>query len=304
MNDVGEALIDCGIEGIQGDPWVYLNGAWGPLSAAKVSVLDRGFIFGDGVYEVVPLYQRRPFRWAQHRARLTRSLAALRIPDPYSDAQWADLLTRLSETSPAADQFIYLQVTRGVARRDHAMPAGLTPTVFAMTQPLVRPSASQREAGVHAVSMLDERWLHCEIKSISLLGNVLARQYAVDHGVFEVLQFRDDRLTEGASSNVWVVSQGQIFAPPPSPHILEGIRYGLMDELCAELGLPLTLQAISREQVRGADELLLTSATKEILAVVRLDGQPVGAGQPGPIYARLRAAYDRAIQEAAGAAGA
>lgn len=284
------------IDGITGDPLVYLNGAWSPLSEAKISVLDRGFIFGDGIYEVVPVYYRKPFRMSHHLARLERSLGALRIRNPHTLVEWEDLVRQLIDSSPADDQFVYLQVTRGVAKRDHAFPTNdVTPTVFGMTSPFTRPDARQREQGVSVVSMPDERWLHCEIKSTSLLGNVLAKQYAVDHQAQEVVMFRDGFLSEGSSSNIWVVKDGAIIAPLKNHLILEGIRYGFIEGLAAARGLPIEIRPVTEAEVQAADELMLSSATKEILPIVSYNGQPVGTGKPGPVYARLRKEYDEAI---------
>ncbi len=287
------------IAGIEGDPIVHLNGNWLPLSQATVSVLDRGFIFGDGVYEVVPLYSGRPFRMQQHLARLNRSLAAIRIPNPHTPEQWQSLVLDLAQRNGGGDQFVYMQVTRGVAKRDHAFPANVTPTVFAMSSPFTRPDARQRDQGLSAVSVPDERWLHCEIKSVSLLGNVLARQYAVDHGTHEVVQFRGDHMTEGSASNIWVVSaSGVLLAPPRNHLILEGIRYGLIEQIAEAKGVPFEIRPIHRDEVMSASELMLSSATKEILPIVTLDGHAVGAGVPGPVYRKLRAGYDEAIAAA------
>ena len=286
------------IAGIEGDPVVHLNGNWVPLSQATVSVLDRGFIFGDGVYEVVPLYKGRPFRMQQHLARLNRSLAAIRIANPHTPEQWETLVLELAARNGGGDQFVYLQVTRGVAKRDHAFPAGVTPTVFAMSSPFSRPDTRQRDQGLAAVTVPDERWLHCEIKSVSLLGNVLARQYAVDQGVHEVVQFRGDYMTEGSASNIWVVSKGVLLAPPRNHLILEGIRYGLVEQLAQAKGIAFEIRPIHRDEVMAASELMLSSATKEILPIVTLDGHPVGAGVPGPVYRKLRAGYDEAIAAA------
>jgi len=266
-------------------------------------VLDRGFIFGDGVYEVVPVYARVPFRWPEHRARLRRSLAKLRITDPLDDDQWANLIETLVARHPWSDQFVYLQVTRGVAKRDHAFPdPAVQPTVFAMTSPLTLPSEDLRSRGAHAVSLPDERWLHCDIKSVALLGNVLARQAAVDAGAVECVMYRDGMLTEGSSSNLWVVRDGTVLAPPRDHRILEGIRYGLINELCDAEGIPFTVRPILLSEVESADELLMSSATKEILPITQLDGRPVGhgdqAGKPGPIGQRLHAGYQRAKTQA------
>jgi len=276
------------------EPLVYLNGAMTPIADAKISVLDRGFIFGDGIYEVIPIYGRRMFRPAQHMARLFRSLAAISIPNPHTEAAWMALIEQVVAAHPAPDQMAYLQVTRGVARRAHPFPAEVTPTVFIMTNPIVLPSPALRASGAACVSMEDKRWLHCEIKSISLLGNVLAAQHAVEHDALESIQFRDGWLTEASSSNVWMVKDGVVSGPPKDNLILEGIRYGLIEELCTAGNIKLECRRISREEVFAADEIILSSATKEVLPVATLDGQPVGSGEPGPVYQRLYQAYQAA----------
>lgn len=276
------------------DPLVYLNGAMTPISQATVSVLDRGFIFGDGIYEVIPMYQRRLFRADQHLARLFRSLASIGIPNPHSTNAWLALIAQVTATSPDADQMVYLQVTRGVAKRTHAFPAASTPTVFIMSNPIQLPSADARQHGVACVSMDDKRWLRCEIKSTSLLGNVLAAQNAVDHQATESIQFRDGMLTEASASNVWIVRDGVVLGPPKDNLILEGIRYGLIEELCAANGLDFAARRISRAEVYAADEVMLSSASKEILAVRSIDGKLIGNGLPGPIYQTLYAAYQTA----------
>jgi len=279
------------------DNQVYLNGAYTRLADAKVSVLDRGFIFGDGIYEVVPVYQGRAFRMAEHLARLSRSLAAVRIAAPLTVAQWEALVAELVARSSTRTCLIYIQVTRGVARRDHAFPAQApAPTVFAMATSFTPPDARQREQGLSAISIEDERWLHCDIKSVSLLGNVLAKQQAVDAGVFEAIQFRGDQLTEGSSTNVWLVKDGVLIAPPRSNLILEGVRYSFMLTLAQELGIEVDVRVVSRQQVAQADELMITSASKEIVPIVRLDDRPLGTGKPGPVYAALRAGYDARIK--------
>ncbi|WP_066456741.1 D-amino acid aminotransferase [Castellaniella caeni] len=285
------------IPGVDNDSVVYLNGEYVRLGDARVSVLDRGFIFGDGIYEVVPCYHGKPFLMDKHLARLTRSLAAIRL-DAGRDAQaWQRLmLDTLQRSGQRGDCIIYLQVTRGVAKREHGFPAHSQATVFCMVSPLKRPDAHKRDDGMSAVSMVDERWLHCEIKSVSLLGNVLSKQYATDAGVDEVLQFRDGNLSEGSSCNIWVVKDGVLRAPVRDHHILEGIRYGFLVSLAERLGIPFEARAISQEEVAQADELMLSSATKEVLPITRFDGKPVGSGKPGAVYARLRAAYDAAIE--------
>lgn len=273
------------------EPLVYLNGAMTPIADAKISVLDRGFIFGDGIYEVIPIYGRRMFRAEQHMARLLRSLKAISIPNPHSEEEWMRLIDRVVASHPADDQMAYLQITRGVAKRAHAFPAEVTPTVFIMTNPIVLPTPAVRAAGVSCVSMEDVRWLRCEIKSISLLGNVLAAQHAAEHQVTESIQFRDGFLTEASSSNVWIVKDGILLAPPRNNLILEGIRYSLLEELCAAVGITFQSRKISREETFAADELMLSSATKEVLPVVKLDDQTIGAGTPGPVYKKLYEAY-------------
>jgi len=290
------------IDGIHSNPTVYLNGSWLPLSDAKVSVLDRGFIFGDGVYEVLPVYGGKPFRFQSHLSRLLRSLTAIRIQAPMPEHQWASLFTELITRGEGEDQFIYLQVTRGVAKRDHAFPSPeVQPTVFAMSSPFQRPVQAVRDSGVAAVSLPDERWLHCDIKSIALLGNVLARQAAVDRGAIEAVMFRDGFLTEGSASNIWMVKDGALHAPLKNHLILEGIRYGLLQELAERLQIPVQIRRIRQQEVAQADELMMTSATKEVLPIVRLDDQPVGhpqhRGQPGPVYKKIRLAYDALIDE-------
>jgi D-alanine transaminase len=243
-----------------------------------------------------------PFRWAQHHARLVRSLGKIRIDDPMDAAGWRALIDALIARHPWDDQFVYIQVTRGVARRDHAFPKGVTPTVFAMSSPLPVIPAEVTERGVATVSLTDERWLHCDIKSTSLLGNVLARQAAVDAGAMECVMFRDGFLTEGSASNIWVVREGRVLAPPRDRLILEGIRYGLLQELCDAEGIGFEVRPVARAEVTSADELMLSSATKEVMPITRLDGNPVGAGLPGPVFRRLHAAYQRA-KAASAAAG-
>ncbi len=283
------------------DTLCYLNGEYGPLHEAKVSVLDRGFVFGDGIYEVIPVYGGKLFRFDEHMARLARSLAKVRIPNPHSEAEWLERCRKLvgalvERGSP--DKLVYLQVTRGVAVRDHVMPQNLTPTVFMMTSVMKPPTAEQRHHGVACVSARDFRWERGDIKSISLLGNVLARQMSADHGAVETILFRDGFLTEAAACNVWVVHEGALLGPPKSEHVLEGIRYELLRELCEEEGIAFNLRPIPEADVVSADEVLLSSATKEVLPVTTLDGQAVGhgalRGKPGPVYARLFAAYQRA----------
>jgi len=289
------------------DTLCYLNGDYSSLRDAKVSVLDRGFIFGDGIYEVVPAYGGKLFRFDAHMARLGRSLAKLRIANPHSREDWLERCRKLiaalvlqgaAQQRPAGDQIVYIQITRGVALRDHVMPTDVTPTVFMMCSPMKPATPEQRHAGVACTTARDFRWERGDIKSTSLLGNVLARQISADHGAAETILFRDGFLTEAAASNVWVVHEGAVLGPPTSEHVLEGIRYELIRELCEEVGIAYNLRPINEADVFAADEIFLSSATKEVLPVTSLDGQPVGhgalRGKPGPVYARLHEAYERA----------
>ena len=276
----------------------FLNGEFLPLAEARIPVLDRGFIFGDGVYDVAPVYGRRLFRIDEHLARLNRSLTKLRIPHPASRDEWIERCRRLVASCAADDQVVYIQVTRGVAPRSHEMPPGLTPTVFMMSNPMKAASAEQRHHGVACVTARDFRWERGDIKSTSLLGNVLARQISADQGATETIMFRDGWLTEASASNVWIAHEGALLGPPKSDLVLEGIRVELLRELCEDAGIAYNLRPISEADVRSADEVMLSSATKEILPVTRIDGQEVGhgalRGKPGPVYARLHEAYQRA----------
>lgn len=283
----------------------YLNGDYTDLAQAKVSVMDRGFIFGDGVYEVVPVYAGQLFRFDEHMARLERSLAEVRIGNPLSRDEWRGVAQRLiamyapspDQPTPNVNQLVYIQITRGVAMRDHAMPKSITPTVFVMTNGMRLPSATQREHGVACVSADDFRWEKAHIKSISLLGSVLARQISVDADATETIMFRRGYLSEAAASNVWVVKNNTVSGPLRDNLVLTGIRYGLIETICRAQGLGFELRRVARAEVQEADELILSSATKEVLAVTALDGKPVGTGRPGPVYRRLLAGYQEAIEQ-------
>jgi D-alanine transaminase len=280
----------------------YLNGEFSTVRDAKVSVLDRGFIFGDGVYEVVPAYAGQPFRFQEHMARLDRSLGELRIANPMDRAGWRKLVDQLvaayakhvGKPPEETNQLVYLQVTRGVAMRDHVMPKDIEPTVFAMVNRLYIYTPEERAKGVECFTLDDFRWKKGHIKSISLAAAVLARQVSADEGGNETIMFRDGFLSEAAASNVWVVKDGKVLGAPRDNLVLEGIRYGLIEELCRDAGVPFELRRVSREEVLAAEEILLSSATKEILPCTRLDGKPVGNGRPGPIYEKLFAGYQQA----------
>jgi D-alanine transaminase len=273
-----------------GDRIVYLNGEFTPLRDAKVSVLDRGFVYGDGAYEVVPVYRRKPFRIAEHLARLAHSLGGIRLADPHPE-RWAGLIAELVARQPFDDQSVYLQVTRGVARRDHAFPANVTPTVFMMSNPLALPTREQVERGVRVITAQDTRWLHCDLKVTSLVGNVLMRQLAVDHGAVETVMFRNGYLTEASVSNVLIVRDGGIVAPPKDNLILPGITYDATFQVAKAAGVPAEIRAVSHAEAMGADEMWLSSSTKEVLAVTTVDDAPFGNGTPGPVFRRVWEAF-------------
>jgi len=265
----------------------YLNGEFLPTAEARVPVLDRGFLFGDGVYEVIPVYGRRPFRLDAHLRRLRRSLDALRMDPPHDDAHWRSLITELVARQPFDDQGIYVQVTRGVAKRDHAFPKDVAPTVFMMGNPLVTPTAPQLAQGVAAITAADNRWLRCDVKSTALLANVLLRQLAVDQGAAETLLLRDGWLTEGSASNVFIVAGGEIVTPPNGPLLLPGVTAEVVEDAARLEGLPLVRRPVSEAALRAAEAVWITSASREVLAVTTLDARPVGNGRPGPIFERI-----------------
>ena len=268
-------------------PIVYLNGSFVPLPDAKVSVLDRGFIFGDGVYELVPVYAREPFRLPHHLARLQRSLDGIGLPNPHTNGEWEAILRDLVARQPFADQGVYFQVTRGVAKRDHTFPQGVPPTVFMMSNPLASPTREQVERGVAVVTAEDNRWHRCDLKTISLLGNVLMRQFAAERGAVETVMFRDGFLTEASASNVLVVIGGTIVVPPKDNLILPGITYDAAVEFAGEAGVPVVTRPVPKAEALAADEMWLTSSTKEVLAVTTVDGKPFAGGTPGPVFRRI-----------------
>ncbi len=270
---------------------VYLNGCFLPLEEARVPVMDRGFLFGDGVYEVIPVYDRRPFRLAEHLSRLQDSLDGIRLANPHGVAEWAALIERIVRDAEWEDVGVYLQVTRGPGPRDHAFPKEIRPTVFLMPLELPAPPAELVANGVAAITAEDTRWARCDIKATALLANVLLRQLSVDAGCAETLLIRDGWLMEGSASSVFLVKDGVILAPPKTRLILPGITYDVALELAAREGLPHRVRPLAEAELRAADEIWITSSTKEILAVARLDGQPVGDGRPGPLYRRMIALY-------------
>jgi len=272
---------------------VYLNGQFMPIEEARIPVLDRGFVFGDGVYEVIPVYSRRAFRLAEHLKRMQHSLDGIRLQNPHNGAEWTHLIGELIARNDGEDQYLYLHITRGVAKRDHAFPnPPVAPTVFMMSSPLPTPPAELLRNGVGAVTAQDNRWLRCDIKAIALLPNVLLRQVAVDSGCAEAILIRDDAfMTEGAASNIFVVKNGILLAPPKDNLMLPGITYDVVLEITAANNIPHEVRRVTKQEVFSAEELLLTSSTKEVLAITRLDGKPVGDGKPGTMFAKLHQLY-------------
>lgn len=278
---------------------VYLNGNFMPIEQAQIPVLDRGFIFGDGVYEVIPVYSRRAFRLPEHLRRLQHSLDGIRLPNPHSEAEWTSIIVELISRNASEDQYLYLHITRGVARRDHAFPnPPVKPTVFLMSNPLTTPSPELLKTGVGAVSATDNRWLRCDIKAISLLPNVLLRQLAVEAGCAETIMFREDSfLTEGAASNIFVVKEGVLLAPPKDNLMLPGVTYDVLLELASAHAVPYRVRRISKDEVIHADELLMTSSTREVMPITHLDGKAIADGLPGPMFGRMYALYQEFKRE-------
>lgn len=274
----------------------YLNGQFLPLSEARISPLDRGFLFADGGYEVIPVYSRHPFRIDEHLRRFQTTLDGIRLPNPHTIEEWRAIILRLIDEAPFADQTVYIQVTRGAdTKRDQPFPKGIAPTVFLFTAPLVSPTAAQRESGVAVITTADIRWGRCDLKSVALLANILTRQLAVDAGCTETVMLRDGFLTEGSATNVFCVKDGVILTPAKDHRILPGITYDVVLELAVRHGAAHEIRPVSEAELRSADELWLTSSTKEVLAITTLDGQPVGrgeqAGKPGPVTRRMHAWY-------------
>jgi D-alanine transaminase len=270
---------------------VYLNGEYLPLEEARIPVLDRGFLFGDGVYEVIPVYGGRPFRLAEHMDRLDRSLAAIRLENPLSRSAWGEVFTHVIGGA-AGDQSLYLQVTRGAdGKRNHLFPAAVRPTVFAMAWEAKPRSPEIAREGVAAITLEDLRWLRCDIKSVALLGNVLLRQCAEDAGSEESILIREGRVTEGSSTNVFIVTGGEIVTPPKTNLLLPGITRDLVLELARDAALPCAEREVRREELAAAEEVWLTSSSREVVPVTRLDGRPVGQGRPGPQWRRMDGLY-------------
>ena len=271
----------------------YVDGAFLPLAEARVSPMDRGFLFGDGAYEVIPVYSRRAFRLDEHVARLANTLAAMRLANPHSADEWKAIILEIVARNPWDDQSVYLQVTRGAdTKRNHAFPGPeVKPTVFLMSEPLITPSAEQLASGIAAVSAADIRWLRCDLKTVSMLANCLLRQHAIDHGCMETVLFRDSFLTEGAASSIFVCKDGVLLVPPKSHLMLPGITYDVVLELARSHGMKHEVREVLEAEVRSADELWMTSSTKEVLPITSLDGRAVGDGKPGPMGRQMYAWY-------------
>ena len=270
---------------------VFLNGEFMPMEEARVPVLDRGFIFGDGIYELVPVYSRAPFRLEGHLARMERSLSEVKIANPYSRAEWTKIIEQMIDKQSFDDQGVYWQITRGVAKRDHAFPKNVQPTVFMMSNPLVNPSKEVVENGGKAVTAPDFRWHRCDLKTISLIGNCMLRQLSAEEGAVETILFRDGRLTEASASNAYIVKNGVIATPPKDNLILPGITLDVVFDIVKRGNLPMEVREITRAEVFGADEVWVSSSSKEVVAVVDLDGKTIGTGKPGPVFRKAWQLY-------------
>lgn len=275
----------------------YLNGEFLPLNEARVSVLDRGFIFGDGVYEVIPVYGRKPFRLPHHLLRLQHSLDAIQLDNPLTEADWQQIINTLIEQNEGDDQSIYLHITRGVATRDHRFPLNTPPTIFIMSSPLLEPEPASVAAGIKAITLPDIRWLNCHIKAISLLPNILFRQQAIDSGGDEAILIRDGKATEGAASNLFIVKDGVIITPPKGNKLLPGITRDLIVELARQHRLNYQERELSEQELLDADEIWISSSTKEVMPVLELNQQAVGNGQPGPVWKQIYQLYQRMKQQ-------
>ena len=279
-------------------PVCYLNGEYLPLAEARISPLDRGFLYGDGAYEVIPVYRGRPFRLEAHCSRLTRSLGEIRMNDPLSRREWCDIFETLIARNGGGDQYVYWQVTRGAERgRNHAPLPDIPRTVFAFCAPLPVAPPAMLEKGLACVTAQDTRWARCDIKSVALLANVLLRQLASDAGAAETILLRDGELMEASASTVYAVIGGELRMPPNSRKILPGTTRGVVEELAVRTGVAYRAVPISEAQLRGADEIWISAATREVQPVTTLDGKPVGTGRPGPLWRRVYDEFQRWKQE-------
>jgi D-alanine transaminase len=279
----------------------YLNGDYLPLGEARISPLDRGFLYADAVYEVMPVYDGRPFRFAAHAERLSRSLAGISMEDPHTLDAWRAILGTLIERNGGGDQYVYWQVSRGAQLgRTHAPLPHIPRTVFAFCAPWPAPPGDLAERGISCVTATDTRWARCDIKSTALLANVLLRQLSVDAAAAETILLREGELTEASASAVHVVLGGEVLMPPNSRRILPGTTRGAVEEMAARAAIPCRVQAISEAQLRGADEVWISAATREVQPVTVLDGHPIGGGRPGPLWRRVYEELQRYKRELAG----
>lgn len=272
---------------------VYLNGQFMPADQARVSVFDRGFLLGDGVYEVIPVYDGHCFELEAHLNRLQSSLDGVRMKNPMSPQQWKAMIEELVSRNGSGDQSLYLQVTRGVAPRDHIFPTGVEPTAFAMSNPLQAVPEKYKQYGIKAITLADIRWASCNIKAITLLPNSLLKQQAQEAGAQEALLIRDGYLTEGAASNAYVVLNGTIYTSPKDEKVLPGITRDVVLKLAADNNIPLLEQAVTEQQLKHADEIWMSSSTKEVLPITELDNEPVGTGKPGPVWKQIDRLYQQ-----------
>jgi D-alanine transaminase len=282
-------------------PICYLDGDYLPLADAQVSPLDRAFLFGDAVYEVIPVYAARPFRLRQHLDRLARSLAGIRMSVPLTHEQWADICAQLVTRNRAGEAYLYIQVTRGAEYgRNHAWPEGLKPTLFAYCSQLEQLPAAVLEKGVAALTAAEIRWARRDIKSTALLANIMLKKLAADAGAFETLLLEDGALTEGSSTTAHVVKEGVIYTPPNGHHILPGTTRDVVTELADRLRVRCESARVPEAQLRSADEVWLAFSTRGLLPVTTLDGAAVGDGKPGPLFKRMHAAFEGYVRELQG----
>jgi D-alanine transaminase len=269
----------------------YLNGEYLPIEECKVSVLDRGFIFGDAIYELIPVYNSKPFYQDAHLKRLARSLNQIKISNPHTDDAWKQIINSLIKKSGLTQLSVYLQVTRGVAKRDHAFPVNISPTVFAMTNPWPAANPTMYEKGLSAIMVQDMRWDRCDIKVTSLMANVMKKQQAVENNADEAILVRDGFVLEGSATNVFIVKDGQVMTAPKNNLILPGITRDVVVELLNENNIALLEQAPTQAQFSQADEVWVTSSTKECAPVTMVDGKYVSTGEPGAVWQKIYTLY-------------
>lgn len=277
---------------------VYLNGKTLPIEEACVSVLDRGFLLGDGVYEVIPAYAGRLFRLDQHLERLSNSLDAIRITNPHTHDEWKTILQNLVTEHGTDDYSVYLQVTRGVAaKRDHVFPEEIIPTVFVMCNPIPPVDDAILQRGATAITLDDIRWKRCDIKAITLLANVILKQEAHDADAAEAILIKDGMALEGAASNLFIVMEGKIITPPQSNQLLPGVTRDLVLELAEVNGIPFKERPVMKQELLNAQEIWLTSSTREILPVTKLDNEKVNDGKPGAFWINMIDLYRQYKQQ-------